>query len=85
MIGGLIGGALTLIALQVFSAGDGPARGGALMEWVSKGVQQVISPSKAAIPNLTGHGTKTAPAAPPRSSGGGTDVGTMPRNPTVWT
>lgn len=90
MIGGLLSGAMTLIALQVFSSDDGPARGGALMVWVSKGVQQIISADRAAIPNLTKYGAKTtAPTSPPSpapgNSSGSTETGTMPRNPLVWT
>lgn len=89
MIGGVLAGAMTLIALQVFGSSHGAARGGALMEWVSKGVQQLISADRAAIPNLAGGGQQTQPAPKPApssgSSSGTTETSTMPRNPSVWT
>lgn len=98
MIGGILAGALTMIALQVFGADrsrqggiNGPARAGALLEWVSAGVQQLVSADKAAIPNLTGAGKpverKGAPATPSPGSAGGVEAGNvLPKNPPLqWT
>lgn len=83
----MIAGAMTLIVLQVFGSREGAARGGALMQWVSGGVAQLISPDKAAIPNLADHGQKKSQPAPqPAPSGnssGAVDTSTLPRNPTL--
>lgn len=86
MIGGVLAGALTMIALQVFSSGHGPERGGALMQWVSGGVQQLLAADKAAIPNLSKSGgplqRKGAPAMPSPSSGSGKGTeASLPKNP----
>ena len=72
MIGGLLAGALSLIALQVFTSGNGAERGGALLQWVAGGVQQIISPDRAGIPNLSG------PKTPPPAGGGGAGSGSQP-------
>lgn len=66
MIGGVIAGAMSIIALQVFSTSSGAERGGALLTWVSGGVQHLIAADKAGIPNLARPASTTQP---PPSSG----------------
>lgn len=82
----MFAGALTLIALQVFGSGSGPQRGGALLQWVAGGITQLISPDKAAIPNVSSGGKPPPPPPAGGSSTGGGSGGTpasLPRNPTL--
>lgn len=74
---GVIGGVLTLIALQVFSSGSGPAAGGKLVGWVNTGLKKALSPEVALIP--------TRKTAPPSSSKKPAPAGgiSLPRNPSV--
>lgn len=76
---GFLAGALTLIALQVFSSSKGPEAGGKLVLWVNSGIRKAFAPDLAAIPNR-----RTSPPAS-RPSGGGTPGGgiSLPRNPSV--
>lgn len=75
---GLVGGVLTLIALQVFSSGKGPDAGGKLVTWINVGLQKAISPEVALIPNRKPP-AKTSPTAP---TPGGIS---LPRNPSLGT
>lgn len=88
---GIAAGALTLIALQVFSTGQGPERGGQLVGWLGSGLQRLMSPKVAGIPRpglrnvghaVAGAGSKAAKKGADVISGKGTS-GTLPRNPIV--
>lgn len=85
MIGGLFAGALTLIAVQVFTGSQGAERGGALLQWLAGGLEQLLAADKAAIPNLANRKPPAAaPAAPGSGSGsvgGPTVPATLPVNP----
>lgn len=75
---GILAGALTLIALQVFSTGKGPDAAGKLIGWVNTGITKALSPDVAAIP--------TARKAPPAKTPAAPSTGiNLPRNPSVGT
>ena len=79
---GILAGALTLIVLQVFSSGSGPASAGKLIGWVNTGLQKAISPEVAAIPTAKSAKKPAASSSTKAPSTGGV-VATLPRNPTV--
>jgi hypothetical protein len=77
----IFAGVLTLIALQAFGSGNGPAQGGKLLVWIQKGVTRALSPDVAAIPTAKSGHTSTASDAAASKAGG--IVGQ--RNPTIGT
>lgn len=77
---GLLAGALTLIALQVFSSSRGPEAGGRLVLWINSGIRAAFAPDLAAIPNR-----RSSPPASRAPAGGRGPAGgiSLPRNPSV--
>ena len=76
---GVLAGALTLIAVQVFSTGPGPERGGQLVAWLGTGVRALMNPEVPGVPRAA----KAPPASTPKPGGGVS--GSLPRNPTIQT
>jgi hypothetical protein len=76
---GILGGALTLIVLQVFTSSNGPEAGGKLIGWLNTGIKKALSPDVALIP--------TARKAPPAKTNTAPSTGgvSLPRNPSLGT
>jgi len=76
---GLIGGALTLIALQAFISGKGPEQGGKLLTWAANGLRAVMSSEVAAIPQAkAATPAKQAKPAKPGTIAGPLGLGSNP-------
>jgi hypothetical protein len=88
--GPVVGGVLTLIALQVFLSSKGPDAAGSMLGWARTGMDKLISPKVAAVPR-TGK-TKKAAAPQPAPAPGNPAQGIpelgplgLGTNPTVTT